>query len=50
MRVFVVLEEDRGCGAYVAGVFYSLEAAQAFVAEQGSHYYVASESGEEVRG
>ena len=50
MRVFIVLEEDRGCGAYVVGVFASLEDARAFVDKQGSSYYIVSESGEEVRG
>lgn len=49
MRVYVVLEEDRGLGPSVAGVFASLEAAQEFAA-QSSHYWVSSEQGEEVQG
>jgi hypothetical protein len=50
MPVFVVLEEDRGCGPAVAAVFASLEAAQAYVqGPHGSHCYVYSEQGEEVQ-
>jgi hypothetical protein len=49
MRVYVVLEEDRGLGPSVAGVFASLEAAQEFAA-QSSHYWVSSDEGEEVQG
>jgi hypothetical protein len=49
MKVYVVLEDDRGCGPSVAGVFATLEAAEAFVEENGGHYFLASEYGEEVR-
>jgi hypothetical protein len=49
MRVYVVLEDDRGCGPMVAGVFASLEIAQEFAA-QSSHYWVSSDEGEEVQG
>lgn len=51
MKVFVVLEEDRGCGPSVAGVFASLDAANAYLAgPDGSNCYLASDSGEEVQG
>lgn len=51
MLVFVVLEEDRGLGPSVAGVFASLEAAQAYLAgPNGSNCYLYSEDGEEVQG
>jgi hypothetical protein len=50
MKVFVVLEDDRGCGPSVAGVFSSLEAAQEFVeGPNGSHCYVDCDDGEEVQ-
>jgi hypothetical protein len=50
MKVYVVLEEDRGCGPSVAGVFASLEAAQAYLAgTSGSNCYLYSEQGEEVQ-
>lgn len=50
MRVFVVLEEDRGCGPSVAGVFASLDAANGYLAgPDGSNCYLASDSGEEVQ-
>lgn len=50
MQVWVVLEEDRGCGPSVAGVFASLEAAEAYVAgPNGSHCYVYSPFPEEVQ-
>ena len=50
LRVFVVLEEDRGCGPLVAGVFASLEAAEAYLAGPlGSNCYLYSEQGEVVR-
>jgi hypothetical protein len=46
MKVWVVLEEDRGCGVSVAGVFSSLEAARAYLAgPDGSNCYLDSESG-----
>jgi hypothetical protein len=49
MKVYVVLEEDRGCGPSVAGVFASLESAQAYLAgPNGSNCYLYSEDGEEV--
>lgn len=48
--VYVVLEEDRGYGPGVAGVFASLEAAQAFLEGPGaSNCYLYSEQGEEVQ-
>lgn len=51
MKVYVVLEEDRGCGPSVAGVFASLEAAQEYLAGPcGSNCYLYSEYGEEVVG
>lgn len=50
MQVWVVLEEDRGCGPSVAGVFASLEAAEAYVAgPNGSNCYVYSPIPEEVQ-
>jgi hypothetical protein len=50
LRVFVVLEEDRGCGPSVAGVFASLEAAEAYLAGPlGSNCYLYSEQGEVVQ-
>ena len=50
MKVYVVLEEDRGCGPSVAGVFASLEAAQAYLAgPEGSNCYLYSAEGEAVQ-
>ena len=50
LRVWVVLEEDRGCGPSVAGVFARLEAAQAYLAGPlGSNCYLYSDLGEEVQ-
>lgn len=50
MRVYVVLEEDRGCGPSVAGVFASLSAAQAYLAgPEGSNCYLAYGEGYEVQ-
>ena len=50
MKVYIVLEEDRGWGVSVAGVFYSLEAAQAYIAgPEGSNCYLDSEYGDEVK-
>jgi hypothetical protein len=50
LRVFVVLEEDRGCGPSVAGVFASLEAAEAYLAGPlGSNCHLYSEQGEVVQ-
>lgn len=50
MQVYVVLEEDRGCGVSVAGVFASLEAARAYLAgPEGSNCYLDSEYGQEVQ-
>ena len=49
MKVYVVLELDRGCGASVAGVFLSLESAQEFLeGPDGSNCYLTSTNGEEV--
>ena len=49
MKVYVVLEDDRGCGVSVAGVFLSLEAALEFV-KVSSNCYLYSEFGHEVAG
>ncbi len=50
MKVYVVLEEDRGCGVSVAGVFTSLDSAKAYLdGQEGSNCYLASEYGEEVK-
>jgi hypothetical protein len=50
LRVFVVLEEDRGLGPSVAGVFASLEAAEAYLAgPEGSNCYLYSDQGEVVQ-
>ena len=50
LRVFVVLEEDRGCGPSVAGVFASLEAAQSCLSgPEGSNCYLYSEQGEVIQ-
>ncbi len=50
MNVYVVLEEDRGLGPSVAGVFASLEAAKAYLeGPEGSNCYIASDEGEEVK-
>lgn len=50
MRVYIVLEEDRGCGPSVAGVFASLVAAQAYLAgPNGSNCYLAYDEGYEVQ-
>jgi len=50
LRVFVVLEEDRGLGPSVAGVFASLEAAEAYLSgPQGSNCYLYSDLGEVVQ-
>jgi hypothetical protein len=51
MIVFVVLEDDSGWRPSVAGVFATLELAQAFVeGPNGSHCYIDSECGEKVQG
>lgn len=50
MKVYVVLEKDRGCGVSVAGVFASLPAAQAYLAgPNGSNCYLDSEYGDQVQ-
>lgn len=50
MKVYVVLESDRGAGVSVAGVFYSLESAQEYVAgPEGSNCYLNSEHGEDIQ-
>jgi len=47
VRVYVVLEEDRGCGVSVAGVFSSVGAAQKYLnGPDGSNCYLYSEEGE----
>ncbi len=48
LRVYIVLEDDRGCGPSVAGVFYSLEAAKAFV-ETSYYYFLDFDEGREVQ-
>ena len=49
-KVYLVLQEDRGYGPIVAGVFASLEAAQAYLrGEGGSNCYLYSEEGEDVQ-
>lgn len=50
MKIYVVLEEDRGCGVSVAGVFASLAEAKTYVnGPNGSNCYLDSEDGEEVQ-
>jgi len=50
MKVYVVLEEDRGCGVSVAGVFASLEAAVAYLSgPNGSNCYLDYVEGQEVK-
>lgn len=50
MKVYVVLEEDRGCGVSVAGVFTSLKAAEEYLAgPNGSNCYLDSDQGETVQ-
>ena len=50
MKVYVVLEEDRGCGASVAGVFASLAEAELYLSgPNGSNCYLDSDQGEEVQ-
>jgi hypothetical protein len=50
MKVYVVLEEDHGYGATVAGVFASLEAAQEYLAgPNGSNCYLDFDEGTEVK-
>ena len=50
MKVYVVMEEDRGLGPMVAGVFASLAAAEAHLAgPEGSNCYLDSEEGTEVQ-
>ena len=47
MRVWIVLEDDRGLGPMIRVVFASLEAAKAYLKGR-SHCYLASEEGEVV--
>ena len=50
MKVYVVLEEDRGCGPSIAGVFATLSAAKAYLAgPDGSGCYLYDEDGELVQ-
>ena len=42
MVVYVVLEDDRGCGPSVVGVYRSRESAEAAAAD-GSHRWVVEE-------
>lgn len=47
MKVYIVLEEDRGCGVSVAAVFTTLVAAQEYLSgPNGSNCYLDSEDGE----
>lgn len=39
MRVWVVLEDDRGCGTFVIGVFFKREDAEECAA-RSSHYFI----------
>ena len=49
MKVYVVLEEDRGYGSNVQAVFSTLEAAKEYLAgPDGSNCYLDSENGVEV--
>lgn len=49
MQVYVVLEEDRGCGVSVAAVFSTLKDAQSYIeGPNGSNCYLDSEYGEYV--
>jgi hypothetical protein len=41
MKVYVVIEDDRGCGPSIVGVYRSLESAEA--AADGSHRWVVEE-------
>ena len=51
MKVYVVLEEDRGYGSTVAGVFASLAAAEAYLAgPNGSNCFLDYAEGTEVQG
>jgi hypothetical protein len=49
MKVFIVLGDDRGCGATVDGVFSSLDLAKDYEA-RNSNCYLDSECGEDVQG
>lgn len=50
MRVYVVMEEDRGYGPSVVRVFASLASAQAYVSgPDGSNCYIDSDSGVDVQ-
>lgn len=51
-RVWIVLEEDRGCGASVVGVFLSADAAKAFLRDpsvSSGSCYLSSEEGELIK-
>jgi hypothetical protein len=50
MKVWVVLEDDRGLGPTVAGVFSSYEKALAFCCgPNGSNCWITSDEGDEVQ-
>ena len=50
MKVYVVLEEDRGCGPSIAGVFATLSDAKAYLAgPDASGCYLYDEDGELVQ-
>lgn len=42
MKVYVVVEDDRGCGPMVCGVFVSKAKAEEYVAES-SHCWISEE-------
>lgn len=51
-RVWVVLEEDRGCGASVVGVFSTEDAAKEFLRDptvSTGYCYLSSEEGEPIK-
>ena len=50
MKVWIVLEEDRGYGVSVAGIFTSLKLAQDFAESSGYRYYVENVEGKEIIG
>lgn len=46
MKVYVVLEDDRGCGPMIIGVFASKSKAE-MVASESSHYWVSEQDFDE---
>lgn len=50
MKVYIVMEEDRGLGPTIVGVFASLDDAKAYLAgPEGSNCYLYSDDGELVQ-